>query len=280
MQTGFSIPLERSATPEQIDARCFIPPESSWFSGHFPSNPIFPALGLMGLVDEALGEHGLPHLPSGARRVYKRVRFRQIVRPGDTLSVKLSLPLEGESQPFRFKIFKETDSISEGMFFPHGPDPDRSPAPSEPCRLMERADAPIEELVPHRDRMRLVDDFEGHETTGDGITRSVVRKTWPLCDGEQVNPHVMIELVAQATAAMVGWEDFKKKKQKGFGYIVGIKNAWLAADPVPVGARLTIRTKKIVTQGNYGVFSGKVIRDDRDEAEVLLQVFRAGDLIA
>jgi predicted hotdog family 3-hydroxylacyl-ACP dehydratase len=122
--------------------------------------------------------------------------------------------------------------------------------------------------------MRLVDVFDGHDEAGDGITRSVAKESWPLCDGKCVNPHVMIELVAQATAAMAGWDDSKKGKRVGFGYIVGIKNAWLSADPIPVGALLTMKTRNILTQDNYGVFSGSVHRDARTLAEVVLQVFR------
>jgi len=119
-----------------------------------------------------------------------------------------------------------------------------------------------------------VDVFEGHDEALAGITRSVVRETWPLCDGKAVNPHVMIELVAQATAAMAGWDKYKKGNEVGFGYIVGIKNACLAMDPIPVGARLTMKTLKILTQDNYGVFSGTVHCDDRPRAEVVLQVFQ------
>ncbi len=275
MQPDFSIPLERNTTREEIDARCFIPLESHWFSGHFPSEPIFPALGLMGLVDGALGDRGLLYHPAGAGRVYKRVRFRQIVRPGDTLAVKLSPLPTGQADSFRFKIFKDTDPIAEGMFFSGGPTPERNSRKSGPSRLVDKVDVPIEDLVPHRGRMRLVDVFEGFDYVRDGITRSVVRETWPLCDGKHVNPHVMIELVAQATAAMAGWDDSEKQKRVGFGYIVGIKNAWLAADPIPVGARLTMKTRNLLTQDNYGVFSGTVVHDDRDCAEIVLQVLRA-----
>jgi predicted hotdog family 3-hydroxylacyl-ACP dehydratase len=274
MRTSFHIPLEQSGTPDQIQARCMIPADSPWFSGHFPSNPIFPALGMMGMVDAAVSCGILPENLSGSPRSYKRVRFRQIVRPGDLLSLTLTPDSPGVQTRFRFKIFKETDPISEGVILTNGIPPDPRPREAALLKITARADAAIEDLVPHRGRMRLVDVFEGHDEAGDGITHSVAKETWPLCRGNCVNPHVMIELVAQATAAMAGWNDSRKGKRVGFGYIVGIKSAWLSADPIPVGALLTMKTRNILTQDNYGVFSGSVHRDARFLSEVVLQVFR------
>jgi predicted hotdog family 3-hydroxylacyl-ACP dehydratase len=275
MPDPFFIPLEQTVTSSGIEARCRIPPESPWFSGHFPSNPIFPALGMMGLVDRVLEREGIPQDPAGVSgREYRRVRFRQIVRPGEEISFAI-LPLEpGAGDRFRFKIFKASESIAEGVVVTQGPPPDMSAEDPGLCRVVAQADAPIEALVPHRDRMRLVDIFEGHDEARNGISRSVVKETWPLCDGKAVNPHVMIELVAQATSAMAGWDKFKLGEKVGFGYIVGIKNACICASPLQVGALLTMKTRKVLTQGNYGVFSGTVNQDGRTRGEVLLQVFQ------
>jgi len=262
-------------TPDGVEACCRIPTESDWFSGHFPSNPIFPALGMIGLVDRVLSDLG-PSGGSGSAgaRQYKRVRFRQIVRPGDEIVVAISPQRPGGRDRFRFRILKAEESICEGAAVFDAPALAEGVVDPTGLRIAERADASIEALVPHRGLMRLVDVFEGHDETRHGITRSVARSTWPLCDGGFVNPHVMIELVAQATAAMAGWDEFKGGKRLGFGYIVGIKNAWLCREPIPVGALLTMRTSKILTQENYGVFSGEVYEQHRRRGEVLLQVFR------
>jgi len=275
MPDRFFLPLERSVTPVGVEARCRVPVESDWFSGHFPDNPIFPALGMIGLVDRVLEEGGLtPGAAGPAGRVYKRIRFRQVVRPGDEVFLAVAPQDPGSRDRLRFKIFNASESISEGVIVTNGPLPGMSALGPGHLRIQERAEVPIEVLVPHRDRMRLVDVFEGLDDVRDGFTRSVVRDTWPLCDGEVVNPHVVIELVAQATAAMAGWDDFKGGKGQGFGYIVGIKNACISMDPIPVGARLIMRSRKILTQGNYGVFAGAVYREDRTCGEVVLQVFR------
>jgi len=275
MPGGFFIPLQPILTPDGVEARCSVPPDSPWFSGHFPSNPIFPALGMIGLVDAVLQAGCLVHGGVGALgRQYRRVRFRQVVRPDDEIRVSISPQEPGGRDLLRFGILKASDPIAEGSIVAGG----SSCEPGVPgpglFRIEERADVPIETLVPHRDRMRLVEVFEGHDQDRDGITRTVARDTWPLCDGRTVNPHVVIELVAQATAAMAGWDDFKQGKSVGFGYIVGIKNACISMDPIPAGSLLTVKTRKILTQGNYGVFSGAVYSEARVWGEVVLQVFR------
>ncbi len=273
----FHIPMDREATPGKIRALCRIPLESPWFQGHFPANPIFPALGLIGLLDQAMaGEEGLKDRPL-PYRVFKRVRFRQIVRPGDGIRLDIDSEDTHGQRRFRFKILKEAEPVSEGGVFVDPSARGGAPCEAEALRVVEKADLPIEEIVPHRDLMLLVDTFAGFAGHGEmrrGVTRTVARETWPLCDGFNVSPTIMIELVAQATAAMAGWEDIKKGKSVGFGYIVGIKQASLSGDPIRVGTPLTMITRRILTQDNYGVFSGEVIHDDRVWGEVVLQALR------
>lgn len=297
----FHIPMYREATPGKIRALCRIPLESPWFQGHFPANPIFPALGLIGLLDQAIaGEEGLKGRPL-PYRVFRRVRFRQIVRPGDGIRLDIdSEDTQGQKQ-FRFKILKEAaplpadmaseqeaaevvspsakeaEPVSEGGVAVDPSARGGAPCEAEALRVVEKADLPIEEIVPHRDLMLLVDTFAGFAGHGEmrrGVTWTVARETWPLCDGFHVSPTIMIELVAQATAAMAGWEDIKKGKRVGFGYIVGIKQAWLSGDPIRVGTPLTMITRRVLTQDNYGVFSGEVVHDDRVWGEVVLQALR------
>lgn len=298
MSAVFHIPMERESTPGKIRALCRIPLDSPWFQGHFPANPIFPALGLIGLLDQAMvGGEGLKDRPL-PYRMFKRVRFRQIVRPGEGIRLVIATEDTHGQRRFRFKILKEAEPLSAGMTSEQGTaeslglsvkeaepvsegvvsvDPsarEGTPREAGPLRIAEKADLAIEEIIPHRDLMRLVDTFAGHDEMKRGVTRTVARETWPLCDGFHVSPTVMIELVAQATAAMAGWEDVKRGKRVGFGYIVGIKQAWLSGDPIRVGTPLTMITRKIVTQDNYGVFSGEVIHDNRVWGEVVLQALR------
>lgn len=70
-----------------IEKRIPVPPSHPAFEGHFPGEPIFPGVGLIGLVVSALqeglgGDLRLTEIPS--------LRWRAVVRPGDILDVRLT----------------------------------------------------------------------------------------------------------------------------------------------------------------------------------------------
>ena len=71
----------------RITARVRVPPDSPWFRGHFPGEPILPGIALIAMVHETVC-----HVRGGrpAVRGLKRVRFKQIVRPGDVLEISVS----------------------------------------------------------------------------------------------------------------------------------------------------------------------------------------------
>ena len=85
-------------------ARKFISPELDLFRGHYPGRPILPGVLLCEAAMQAgavliarqglsAGEAG-PSLPAGRVPVATRintVKFRQMVRPGDTLEIEVAL---------------------------------------------------------------------------------------------------------------------------------------------------------------------------------------------
>ena len=84
----------------------------------------------------------------------------------------------------------------------------------------------LDEFLPHRDRMRLIDTVL-EVNTEKAITESIVTAKWPLVEGDYVQSLIIIELVAQTASVCVGW---KKKiedasSESGRGWLVGIKNA-------------------------------------------------------
>ncbi|MEN8752643.1 MAG: hypothetical protein AB1Z18_07690, partial [Desulfobacterales bacterium] len=61
---------------------------------------------------------------------------------------------------------------------------------------MNSLDLNPENILPHRDRMLLVDSIIEVDDNG-AVTRSVVTEKWPFFDGQNVRALVLIELVAQ-----------------------------------------------------------------------------------
>jgi 3-hydroxymyristoyl/3-hydroxydecanoyl-(acyl carrier protein) dehydratase len=87
-------------------AACFTA-SSPWFSGHFPGNPILPAVAILAVVWEAAqalaaqsGEHFLI-------RQIKRVRFRRIVKPDERLDLTVSFRREERLLEFEVAVDSE-----------------------------------------------------------------------------------------------------------------------------------------------------------------------------
>ena len=252
-----------------------IPGDSAWFAGHFPGNPILPALGLLGMIDKLL-HVAVPDVASSQLPLqFRRVRFRRIVRPGEELTLELEPADSAVADRYRFRISSEEERVAEGSLLTESLPEALLGKTSAEAHVDLASRIPIVDLVPQTKGMRLVERFEGFDKAQFGTTLTQVREVWPLCNGGFVSPLVMVELVAQATAAMAGWEDLMKGLTScGFGYIVGIKRAWLTGAPIPVNSELTMRTRKVLAEGNYGVFSGEVSMDRKVLGEVMLQVFR------
>ena len=76
---------------ERCHARRVLRPDEFWFAGHFPENPVMPGV----LIVEALAQAGavaaLSHPANAGKLVLfagiDGVRFKRVVRPGDTLDL-------------------------------------------------------------------------------------------------------------------------------------------------------------------------------------------------
>jgi predicted hotdog family 3-hydroxylacyl-ACP dehydratase len=131
----------------------------------------------------------------------------------------------------------------------------------------------IEALIPHRDRMKLINDvLDVNDNTA--VTSSLVSDRWPLCQGSFVDPIVLIEVVAQTAAAHIRW---KKGVDKGGGggWLVGIKNADFFLDRIPLHTVLITTVKNLSSAENYNVLEGTVLTGTDLLARIQIQVFRS-----
>ena len=71
----------------EISAELQIPPESQWFSGHFPGQPILPGIAQLALVRDIISQAcGGPVTVSA----FSRVKFKKMVTPGKLLRIMSS----------------------------------------------------------------------------------------------------------------------------------------------------------------------------------------------
>ena len=138
----------------------------------------------------------------------------------------------------------------------------------------------IEDLIPHRGRMKWVGDvLEVNDALAK--TSSLVTEQWPLDDMDTVDPIMLIELVAQSAGILEGWKSKKKDGKAGAkGWLVGIKKADFFIDRIPLKMRLIATVRRLYSLESsfesYAVFAGEVESESRLLSRVELQVFRPG----
>ena len=133
----------------------------------------------------------------------------------------------------------------------------------------------VEELLPHRGRMKLVDEIiEVDEERA--LTKSTVTDLWPFFDGKTVNALVLIELVAQTAGISNSWGGIKKHGDKfeRKGWLVGIKRCRLLIDAVPLNTSIITRCENQFKLENYREILGTAWVDSDLVAEVRLQLLQ------
>lgn len=137
-------------------------------------------------------------------------------------------------------------------------------------------DIDLDEFIPHRDRMRLIDTVL-EVNVERAITESIVTAKWPLVEGDYVQSLIIIELVAQSASVCVGW---KKKiedpsSEGGRGWLVGIKKATLAQEKIPLNSRIITRVTTDFSFDNYTGIFGTAETASKLIGEVYLQVMQS-----
>jgi len=122
---------------------------------------------------------------------------------------------------------------------------------------MNTINVEIDELIPHRRPLRLIDEIlEVDEDSA--VTVSTVNQQWPLFANGSVNPIVLIELVAQTALAHRGYTQIKKSAASVIkkGFLVGVKHADFFIDEIPLHTRIITRSTTRVLFDNFREISG------------------------
>lgn len=141
---------------------------------------------------------------------------------------------------------------------------------------MKRTGVTAEDLLPHRDRMKLVDEIiEVDEKKA--VTFATVTPMWPFFKDETVHSLVCIELVAQTAGISNCWEGLKKHGEHFIkrGWLVGIKQAVFYLDSIPVDSRITTRSENRFEFEGYIEIRGTVEIASKVIAEVRLQLMQS-----
>ncbi|MDA8140909.1 MAG: hypothetical protein M0036_19850 [Desulfobacteraceae bacterium] len=91
-------------------AQVRVPPGSAWFDGHFPGLPVLPGIAQLGMVVDLI--RGMMGSPVRVAEV-NRVRFKQMIRPDDRLSVVVEPKPSGKGG-YGFRILKHDEVVCSG----------------------------------------------------------------------------------------------------------------------------------------------------------------------
>lgn len=90
-------------------------PDSPWFSGHFPDEPILPGIALMSVVYDAIRQWEKEKGEGIALASLKRIKFTGPVRPGDALLINLKRECINDRLSFNFKINVKKNVVCGGL---------------------------------------------------------------------------------------------------------------------------------------------------------------------
>lgn len=132
----------------------------------------------------------------------------------------------------------------------------------------------IEELIPHRGRMRFIDGIVSLEE-GSMKCTAVVREDNPFIANGLLQSHALVEYLAQSMAGLVGYQDYSKEDDgPAIGYLVAARNIELSEDPVKPGDELTIDVWLEGRNAVYGNFHGKVFLGETEICQGRLSFFK------
>jgi predicted hotdog family 3-hydroxylacyl-ACP dehydratase len=141
---------------------------------------------------------------------------------------------------------------------------------------MNPKDVRPETILPHRGRMLLIDEILELDDDG-AVTRSVVTERWPFFNGRDVNTIVLIELVAQTAGVHNGWirDKLHGPAADKKGWIVGIRQARLMVNAIPLGTELITRAKNQMEFEGFRDIFGAVAMETQIVAEIAIQLLRS-----
>jgi 3-hydroxyacyl-[acyl-carrier-protein] dehydratase len=107
----------RSLSVHEITAETIVKDGSLWFKGHFPGEPVLPGIALLSMVFEMIEQHKRESGKICRVTGFKRVRFRHLVKPGDSIHISISCNNSYTKPAYSFKMLTENELAASGLIF-------------------------------------------------------------------------------------------------------------------------------------------------------------------
>lgn len=93
----------RGTRGEAMRAETSVSPDSPWFSGHFPNDPLLPGIAQLAMVKDLIRLFYPEELILAGVR---RIRFKQVIRPDDCITIEAN-PDPKKRTEFQFVLRAE-----------------------------------------------------------------------------------------------------------------------------------------------------------------------------
>lgn len=133
----------------------------------------------------------------------------------------------------------------------------------------------LEDVIPHRPPMVLIDDIlECDTTAGSIVVQAIIRKEWTSSESA-------IELMAQSAAALAGAADIAD----GYtgapkpGFLLGTRKMELFVPEFVPGEKCTVKAERIFSDEDAASFECSVMKEDGSlAAKAVLNAYRPPDI--
>ena len=141
--------------------------------------------------------------------------------------------------------------------------------------ILERLNLTIEDLLPHRGAMLLIDEVLEVDALH-ALTLSTVKATWPMADRQGIPPLICVELAAQTAGVCNGWERIQTQglDSDQMGWLVAVKRAEFFVEFLPLGSTIKARAENTFVFEKFREITSQLYLEDQLIAEVVLQLYQ------
>lgn len=135
---------------------------------------------------------------------------------------------------------------------------------------------PAELLIPHRLPMRLIETLLTADEGG-GTAAATIAADGPLTGADgRLEAIGLVEMMAQAYAALQGYEDQRRGEPVKRGFLVGVRGFHLTGE-ARAGDRLEVRVRTVAEMEGFALAEGEVRRGDEVLAAGSLKLWISPD---
>ncbi len=132
---------------------------------------------------------------------------------------------------------------------------------------------PVEELLPHRAPMLLLDELTGWDGTTAECAVSIETGR-PFVSATGADPIVVIEYMAQCVAAWAGLSARERDLPVEIGFLIGCRELIMHRQTLPLGLRLQVTASRVWGDDRLGKFDCEVTDASGVVATATLSVAR------